>query len=941
MSFPNFFFAAVLLFHVCLLFGSDQPSQGLTAQERLDRAGKDFLEGKSAEAAAGYAKFESDFGRSKEGVDLLRTIRFRQAMCLVQTHRLAEAQAAINAGLDARPPLPASEVHELQFWLGVAQLEGKDFRAARESFEKFIAIVPPDAGRTASSMKAFPAAGRISEARLLIGSAWMEEGKFREAAEYFSTIKPGLTPENRGRAVIQHFRALMESGDNDAAMQIAAEEFPHVAAIIPLLTFQTLVLDLGSRWLEKGELRKAIACFLRIWPSDRLLNRQRSRLDELQRSLQIAEANPSGDPAARFLFAQLVQNVKSEIESFKKIPSFDAAVRFRLAGAYLGMKRYREAALIMEDLLARLPPDPAAEQATVNLVHCWNEIDRPAKAIDAARAFVKKLPQSASVPLVLYLEGTAQQNDSRFDEAIATFAQIVSDFPSSEFAPRALFMKGFAALLSERYNEAGTTFLQMDEKFSAHDLADAAAYWCGMASSLDRKFEPARNLMGEYLKAHKAGRFRGSAAYRHAYCTQQLEDYEGSIKELSDYLRSYPGHEDNSEARLLLGDALMNQGRMEQGISSFAALPKSAGRIYEEGVFKTGKAYQLMEEYGKLRNLMSAFQAENPHSPRIAEAICNAGRVFRQEGHPEKARELYWDAINKYGNDPDVRSVEKLFPALAKLSKGPEDSAQYLARLRELASGLGRRTLALRALWAQSLSLKACAPDRSCELLVEAAALADVQATSPLILADCADALIASGRENDGGQMLRDLVKWNPRAAEKDRALGGLGLLEMKRGNDHEALALFERFEKETVGSRISGRILLAKSVLFERRGQRLEVRKALESLLANQYATGKEKAEALYRIGDSHMADGNPALAVPYFQRIYVMHGRWRDWVAKAYLRSGEAFEKLDDQLSARRTYQELGANNGLTEFPEFARALVRLAALGGPILDPDPTKG
>ena len=70
-------------------------------------------------------------------------------------------------------------------------------------------------------------------------------------------------------------------------------------------------------------------------------------------------------------------------------------------------------------------------------------------------------------------------------------------------------------------------------------------------------------------------------------------------------------------------------------------------------------------------------------------------------------------------------------------------------------------------------------------------------------------------------------------------------------------------------------------------------------------------------------------------------MHGRWRDWVAKAYLRSGEAFEILGDKLSARRTYQELGANDGLAEFPESVRARARLAALGGPILDAEPTKG
>jgi hypothetical protein len=60
-------------------------------------------------------------------------------------------------------------------------------------------------------------------------------------------------------------------------------------------------------------------------------------------------------------------------------------------------------------------------------------------------------------------------------------------------------------------------------------------------------------------------------------------------------------------------------------------------------------------------------------------------------------------------------------------------------------------------------------------------------------------------------------------------------------------------------------------------------------------------------------------------------MHGRWKPWVAKAYLRSGEAFEKIKDPTSARRTYHELVSNPELAEFPETETASKHLLALGG----------
>jgi tetratricopeptide (TPR) repeat protein len=206
-------------------------------------------------------------------------------------------------------------------------------------------------------------------------------------------------------------------------------------------------------------------------------------------------------------------------------------------------------------------------------------------------------------------------------------------------------------------------------------------------------------------------------------------------------------------------------------------------------------------------------------------------------------------------------------------------------------------------------------------------------------MADIATALMAAGKEKEGEQMWRDLVKWNPRAPQKDQALAALGMQEMKRGDEKKALEYFDRFEKETMGSLLFGKIMLAKTDLLALRGQNEDARKTLDSLLANKYSQGGDKAQALYRIGEMHMKENNPKLAVPYYQRIYVMYGRWRDWVAKAYLRSGEAFEKMQDKDAARRSYQELTENETMADLQEYKTARERLQALGGPLPKAQPT--
>jgi tetratricopeptide (TPR) repeat protein len=242
-------------------------------------------------------------------------------------------------------------------------------------------------------------------------------------------------------------------------------------------------------------------------------------------------------------------------------------------------------------------------------------------------------------------------------------------------------------------------------------------------------------------------------------------------------------------------------------------------------------------------------------------------------------------------------------------------------------------TLRMRLLHAQAQALKKSDPTRSQALLIDAAALADVHEANPALLVDFGNALLASGQNKKGEEMLRDALRWNPRAMQKDRILAALGEMEMKQGNDKAALDWFNRFERENLGTPLFAPTMLSKAKILQKRGRFDEARKTLEEILKKETASGERKAEALCLIGDLHMAENNPKLAIPYYQRVYLMHGRWRPWVARAYARSGEAFEKIQDSTAARRTYSEFLSKPELEEFPEATTAKDRLQALGGPL--------
>ena len=918
---------------------------GGTADELFAQAKKFFDEKNYKAALDAYSQFQIDYGTAPEADVASFNALYPIAICQVQVSNFTAALEAIKAALEKQPPNPQTKLtdaqrHDLTFWMGLCELQEKNYPAAREAMEKFISFFPPGSEKNRNFVRLNPAAGRLSEARTSIGTSYILEGKYQEAADFYAKLKPTLSPDARGRAVIFQLYALEQLGDFDGALKVVNEEYPNMGDIAQLISFQTLTLRLGNHWLERGEFRKTIQCLQRVWTFDRLIKHQESRLTDLKSKLKAAEAT-TGDPYAKILYARLVGEVGRELENFRKTQDFDVSMRFRLAISYLQMKRYREAALIMDEMIADLPPGQVTEQAALNIIRCWSALEDWPQSITSAQKFVQMFPQSKHVAEARFMEVEALQALLRDEEAAAAYLQLAQDFPTSDRAAEARFLHAFSLLQAEKNMEAVQAFRDFIQRHPDHARADAAAYWLGMSYSFDKQYEPCRALMTEYLEKHPKGAHRGQAAFRKAYCLQQMEKYPTAIDELHAYLEAYPGEAEASEARILMGNALMNEGFMEDGIAEFKKIPPEEVKTYEEGVFRSAEGLKLLEEYDQYRDLMQGFVDQHPRSPRVGEAIGNLGWYWRQQEKPETARELYRKAILDIGNDPSIRSADDLFPALARLYRGPDESAQYLAWLRDQtteAEKSGSRPMQVRLLWAQAQALRKSDPEQSRNLLTQAAAKADVREDNPALLVDFANAVIDSGRDADGKKMLRDTLRWNPRALQKDRILASMGDLELRAGNEKEALALYTRFEKENLGSAIFGPTMLSKAKLLSKRGEKSQARATLDSLLATDTVRSDLKAEALYTMGELYLSENNPAKAVPYFIQVYNMYGRWKPWVAKSYFQAAAALEKLKETDKARRTLQEMLEKTELEETPEFPLAKERLQALGGPLPAPAP---
>lgn len=923
--------AKILGFVTALLAGAvhlpaqeSSPEAG-TARDLIMKADAAYNEKRFEEAASGYSRFLSEYGASAEARPLLPHVRYNQSAALLQALKFNAALEAIEEAQKLEEMTPEQR-ENLAFWKGVSLIQTGDHQKAQAALEEFIAQ--------------FPKSRRRGDAALLAATSLLAGNKKKEAATALAAIRSDPDSVHRGRAIVLELHCLIETGQDSKALELVATEGANQDRITQIATFQNLAMSLGDRLLEEGDPRDAIRALQTVWSQERLLAHQQRRLEEAKAHLEAIETSRQPDIFERAQARQIVREIEQELANMAKSEHFDASLRFRMAKAFHQQDRFRECALLLDDMLREMKPDPVVEEASLSALQSWMAIGRNDKAATVAELFAERFPKSKNLPLVLYLRGIALQQAGQYTEALTAFDEVINQFPQSPQAPRALFMKGFTELLAENNEQSAAYFAEFREKYPKDELGESAAYWQGSALAFAKQFAEARAILAAIPEEFPKGALHGPAAFRHAYGAQSMREYETAEAELTAYLKEYPSGEEAPEARILLGDALLAQAKSEEGKAVYAAVPVESGRFYEEAQFKIGKVLRLEEDYEGLRALMQQYLEKYPNSPRAAEALFMIGQAWRQEDRPEKAREEYWTAIRNFGNNPGAFSVEDLFIALSRLYRGESETQDYLAALRTLrqqAEEQEQSVLAVRSIWALAQAVKKSDPPLSQALLREASVLVNPQMTNSMVLADCAEAQLqaaeeetneteAKRRRETAAAIYRDMLKWHPRAPQKDRALGALARIALEEGDTQTALDYYARIERDTPWSPLMGEVLMTRARLEVEEGRPDEAVDSYTRLLAAENISGQLKAETLLALGELEMARNRPQIAIPYYQRIYILYGKWRDKVAKAYLRSGEAFEELDDMEAAKRTYEELANSADLASLPEAEQARERL---------------
>jgi TolA-binding protein len=865
-------------------------------------------------------RFASDYGKSAEAAQYMEKVLRLLALAQIQQKKFEEAVPNLDRYLKSYPQGDA--VEEIGFWLGVARARSGNPSGARQALEDFI--------------KKHPQSRRVPDAQLLAALTLYEEGKFVPAADYLQPLMAKMPPSLAGQAGILQLAALLEAGKLPEALTALRAFDPQSPSATRLSAFQLLALSLGDKLADKGEARPALEAYQRIWSKTRVLARQQGRLRELEEAVARAAADKGEDRFDELRLRDLAGQVKGDMENLEKIPDYDTALQFRIARAFVDLERFREAQLVLARMVEKLPSSEMLAQAYYQRLVCLAQLERWEEAIVQAEGFEKKFPGHKLSPNVAYFRAEALMRLQKYDPAAAAFADVASRFKNFSEAERCHFLAGYCQMMLDRNTEAVAHFDRHLEQWAKGAFREQVLYWQAMAYHYGKEYEKSREAHGRYLKEYPKGVHAADSQLRRAYALFARKDYTAAYKELETLVKDRPGTATSDEASNLLGDSYFAMGEIDRGIEAYRRTSIRDPRMFDYAWFRIGQAFKAQEQYDKQESHFREFLKKRADSPRLAEALGQLAAIHRRNGEDEKARNLYWEALREHGDNSGMQGIEALATTLVKMHRSPDLLEPFLGRLAGLereAASAGKKTLAARALWTRAQALMKSQPDTAREWLRQlpgAEEGTEPVYLSPILLADAGDALREAGAGVKSKICYQTILRWHPRSLLKDRAYAGLGLLAEKEGERGKALEWFERFEKESVQSPLLAPVLQAKARILVIEGRTDEAIVQLGRILEIPSARGLGWVEALYRMGELHLKKGDPGKAVPHFQRIYVMYGRWSEYVAKSYWQSGQAFEKLQRMDEAKKTYQEFVSNTHLKDTPEYAKAEARLKEMG-----------
>lgn len=900
---------------------------------------------------------------------------YSQAMADFQAGDYQKAATSLEA-LVARVEF-SPQLEPIYYTIGSAYFNAANYNKAIAAFKVYQTKFPkgPHAGGVAfaiaqsnllaknyalaaSQMAALENDPQMRDQALLFEAEASEAaGKIDQAITALSKLIGGeirTAEAMRGATMLAQLYAA--KGDSAKALQTLELIHRKIDLVDNVVELNALTVQLGDQFYGKQQYKEALACYRFAYPRKQIIRLQTERIAAFQRQIEENLAAVRANPAEITQLAARNNEIKQQIasaqkllEEFSKLPTVTPAIYLRLGRCFYELDHKWEAVVVNQEILDRYKDSPEHEPALFGLIVALADVNQPKRAEERCEEYLRDFKKGPNAATVGYLLGAVALQAGDPKAAETYFGRVLEAQPKSQFREQIRYLLANAKFQEGDYNAAVEAYKKYLSEFPKGANAEDVQYRIGLCALFAGKYEDALRQIKDYVAKHPSGNFLSDARYRIAVCLYAASQYDEVIADCQAWEKEFTGNPQLGEVLALLGDAYAASSREAAAIPVYIRSYQTAAtdEVMNYSLTAASKLLQKQGEWDKVAELYTDFVKDKPDNPTVITALFWIGKAKAHEGKIDEAKKLAADTIKKYIDDRNREAVEQLITQLAQLcvkkkhpaetvdgaSPAPaiaeEDPGAELERLLDTEGA--SPTAKARIVFAKAeLARLRRQPAEEDKYLAELARDYKPDALSPLLLGEVGDYVLGKGMLDHAADFYQPLLHDFPKSQMVDYAYNGLGEIAYQKKDYPKALQLFnDGLEKIAAAQKLKDLTVGRAKTLFAL-GRLDEAQKAFEQVASVREWRGETTAFAVYSLGQIAAKRNKWAEANAYYQRVYVGYQKFLPWVAKAYIGSGESFEKLGKNQEAVKTYQEMLRNEKLASFAETGEARKRLAALG-----------
>jgi TolA-binding protein len=674
------------------------PAPANIAQVRLDRAVCRMELGQFQQAAEELQAIRDQYASSPQVAEAT----YRQAFCL---HRLAKYEqshalcgeveklkgsgfAEANAELDAENLFVMAKYGEAKARFEKLARGGQgakdDGRKLRFTFRvgqcDYFAGDYAKAAGTLATVAGNSEIARDADLRqvpLLLGDAYLQQGKFSEAAEALEKYA-GMPGADRPQGQYKLGLAKLKGNDVEGAERAFAMATEGSS---------------DSQWVQ------------RAWFERGQIELKEKQYDQAASSLRrVLNANASAEVAgpaeyqlgwAEFGAKRYQQAASAWHEMSAKFPKdkLAADAAFQEGVALREGRQLDQAVEVLQGFAASHPDNPNAVKAKQLAAACLRDLNKN----DESRKLLELISASggsAGGDTILYDLAWAQRDAKQMSEAQATYRRLLSEQPGSKLVPAARTELAELLYDDKRYDEAVTLLEQVvgdknaDAKVVA--LAEYRLGWCyqalkkpdkaavafaayqkngggsdemaasallqaGIAYAADQKFENAEKCLGEMIQKFPGQKDAPVALLKLGEVQAERSEFDASEQTYRGFLEKNPKSEFGYRAQFGIGWALENRKLYDEARKAYEkVIAATNGPTAARAQFQIGETYLAQGKFKEAVPALLAVDDVYKYADWSARALFEAGRAFEQMNQPDQAKKQYTDILNKYKDAPEA-----------------------------------------------------------------------------------------------------------------------------------------------------------------------------------------------------------------------------------------------------------------------------------------------